>query len=331
MISYFTSPDVTLGNKLLEVIYIAMGLICIYCAVRNLRDKANKANIGTCVFWGALGLVMAFGRALTFTGADGATNYVIPGILVFIMTVPAVIRQVKPGKHDVPTREYTKSQSDKIGMKIFVPAFSIGVLAILFALVPPKLGALVGVGVGVVLAIVVLMVLNTQNKPTTFLDDSRRLLDTVGPLSMLPMLLASLGSIFTAAGVGDVVAGYVRNIVPEGNVVAGIIVYAIAMALFTMIMGNAFAAITVITTGIGYPFVIALGASPVLIGMVALTCGYCGTLMTPMAANFNIVPVAMLEMKDRYGVIKNQIYVAIPLLLFQILYMIVFRNILFMP
>lgn len=34
--------------------------------------------------------------------------------------------------------------------------------------------------------------------------------------------------------------------------------------------------------------------------------GYCGTLMTPMAANFNIVPAALLELKDKYQVIKVQ-------------------------
>jgi uncharacterized membrane protein len=114
-------------------------------------------------------------------------------------------------------------------------------------------------------------------------------------------------------------------VIPKGNVNLGIIVFAIGMMLFTMIMGNAFAAITVMTVGIGAPFVLAYGADPVLIGMVALTCGYCGTLCTPMAANFNIVPVAMLEMKDRFGVIKNQAVLAVIFLVFQICYMILFK------
>ena len=105
----------------------------------------------------------------------------------------------------------------------------------------------------------------------------------------------------------------------------GIIVFAIAMPLFTMIMGNAFAAITVITVGIGGPFVLAYGADPVIIGMLALTCGYCGTLCTPMAANFNITPVAILEMKNKYGVIKQQLIPAVLILAFQIVYMIMFK------
>ena len=37
--------------------------------------------------------------------------------------------------------------------------------------------------------------------------------------------------------------------------------------------------------------------------------------MTPMAANFNLVPAALLELKDQNAVIKAQIPTAIPLLL----------------
>ncbi len=46
------------------------------------------------------------------------------------------------------------------------------------------------------------------------------------------------------------------------------------------------------------------------IGMLA---GFCGTLLTPMAANFNIVPAALLELDDQNGVIRQQIWTAIPL------------------
>ena len=200
---------------------------------------------------------------------------------------------------------------------------SIGSGAVGFAIFLPQLGAMVGIGAGIIISIILLIVFNPDNKPAVFLTDSERLLSQVGPLSMLPMLLASLGAIFTAAGVGDVIAGLVGKVIPQGNVNVGIIVFAIAMALFTVIMGNGFAAITVITVGIGAPFVLAYGADPVIIGMVALTCGYCGTLSTPMAANFNIVPVAMLEMKDKFGVIKNQLVPAALLLAFQIAYMII--------
>lgn len=313
---FFTSADFTLGQKLLEIIYIVIGLISIYAGVKNATDKENPSRIGTGVFWCTLGIVIAFGRWIP---------PIVNGVLIIIMTLPAIFKKVKIGKTDPPTQEYTKAASEKIGMKIFIPALSIGICAILFALFLPSLGALVGVGAGIIVSIIILMIYSQDNKPKVFLQDSERLLSTVGPLSMLPMLLASLGAIFTAGGVGDVIAGIVGRVIPEGNVTVGIIVFAIGMALFTMIMGNAFAAITVMTVGIGAPFVLAYGASPVVIGMIALTCGYCGTLCTPMAANFNIVPVAMLDMKDRMGVIKNQAILAVIFLVFQIGYMLIFK------
>jgi uncharacterized membrane protein len=41
--------------------------------------------------------------------------------------------------------------------------------------------------------------------------------------------------------------------------------------------------------------------------------------MTPMAANFNIVPAALLELKSQYAVIRAQVPTAIPLLIVNIL------------
>lgn len=313
--TFFMDTEVALGTKLLEIIYIIIGLITLYTGIKNITDEENPSRLGTGIFWCSLGIVLAFGRWIP---------PVINGILIVIMTVPSILNKVKTGKQDTPTQEETKAAFDKIGMKIFIPALAIGVFAIIFAIFT-KLGALVGIGAGIIASIILLMVYSGKNTMQVFLRDSERLLSTVGPLSMLPMLLASLGAIFTAAGVGDVIASLVGNIVPQGNVNAGIIVYAIGMMLFTMIMGNAFAAITVMTVGIGAPFVLAYGADPVLIGMIALTSGYCGTLCTPMAANFNIVPVAMLDMKDRMGVIKKQIVPALIMIIFQIVYMILFK------
>jgi len=313
--TFFMNPEVALGTKLLEVIYIVMGLVTLYTGIKNINDKENPSRIGTGIFWCSLGIVLAFGRWIP---------KIINGILIIIMTIPSILNKVKIGKQDNPTQEESKAAFNKIGMKIFIPALTIGIFAIIFAIFT-NLGALVGIGVGIIVSIALLMVYSSENKFNVFLKDSERLLSTVGPLSMLPMLLASLGAIFTAAGVGNVIASLVGNIVPQGNVNAGIVVYAIGMMLFTMIMGNAFAAITVMTVGIGGPFVLAYGADPVLIGMIGLTAGYCGTLCTPMAANFNIVPVAMLDMKDRMGVIKNQVVPALIMIVFQIIYMIALK------
>lgn len=109
--------------------------------------------------------------------------------------------------------------------------------------------------------------------------------------------------------------------IPDGSRIIAVVVYCLGMALFTAIMGNGFAAFSVITVGIGIPFLIAQGGNPVVIGALGLTAGYCGTLMTPMAANFNIMPAALLEMKNSYGIIRAQAPVAVLMLIFHVVLM----------
>lgn len=312
-IEYFLSAEITLSDKLLEVLYLIIGLICIYTAIANLRDKGNQKRYGTFVFWCTLGLMFVLGPWIPS---------LYTGILMCVMVAVPILHRVSRGTQPDPSEEEAEKNYRKIGMKVFIPALSIGVFALAAALFT-SISPLVGMGVGVFAAVIILMIYSRDNKPKVFLRDCRRMMDIVGPLSMLPTLLAALGSVFTAAGVGDVIAQMVSNVIPSGNLVVGIIVYAVGMAIFTMIMGNAFAAITVMTVGIGAPFVLSLGADPVVVGSLALTCGYCGTLCTPMAANFNMVPVAVLEMKDKNGVIKKQVLIGIIMLILQIIYMIV--------
>ena len=300
----------------LSVVWIIVGLIAIYAGIKNLLDKENPSRIGTAVFWCSFGIVCAFGDWLPAK---------VSGILVIVMCMPPIFKRVKVGKVNAPEKSHTEKQYKKIGMKIFIPALTVAVFSLVFALFT-NISSMIGITIGTFVAVIILMAYSPkENKPQVFMQDSERFLSLMGPLCMLPQLLGCLGGIFTQAGVGEVIANLVENVVPKGNVNVGIIVFAIGMALFTMIMGNAFAAITVMTVGIGGPFVLSYGADPVTIGMLALTCGYCGTLCTPMAANFNIVPVAILNMKDRWGVIKNQVLVAVIMLTVQICYMILFK------
>ena len=154
-------------------------------------------------------------------------------------------------------------------------------------------------------------------------EDTSRLLMQVGAACLLPQLLGALGSVFAEAGVGEVISGMISSVVPQGNIVVGVIIYVFGMVIFTMIMGNAFAAFTVITAGIGVPFVISQGGNPAVIGVLGMTAGYCGTLMTPMAANFNIVPCAVLETKDpKWAVIKAQLPMALMMIAVHIVLML---------
>ena len=203
--SFFTDPEVLLGTKLLEIVYILIGLVSFNTGIKNALDKKNPSRLGTAIFWCSLGIVLAFGRWIP---------PIVNGILIVIMTIPAVLNKVKVGEQDEPSKEEMAQSYNEIGMKIFIPALAMGISAIIFAIFT-DLGALVGVGFGVIIAMVILRIYSERNSLKVFLDDSERLLSLVGPLSMLPMLLASLGAIFTEAGVGDVVAQIVGNIIPE--------------------------------------------------------------------------------------------------------------------
>ncbi|MDE6357815.1 MAG: DUF979 domain-containing protein [Eubacteriales bacterium] len=311
--NFFLNSDISLSDKLLEVLYIIMGLLCIYTGLKNALDKTNKSRIGTAIFWTILGVVIAFGRWI-----PSKAN----GVLIVLLILPAILKKVDKGERKTLPEEKIKYFAEKIGLKLFIPSLSIGGFAIVFAF--SGFNPLVGIGIGVFVAITLLMIFSKENKPKVFLDEAASTLSILGPLSLMPMLLASLGSIFEKAGVGQVISNIAGKFIPQGNVTVGIIVFALGMVIFTMIMGNAFAAITVMLVGIASPFVLQYGANPVIIGMIGLTAGYCGTLLTPMAANFNVLPVAILDMKNKWGVIKNQILISFVLLIFQIIYMIVF-------
>jgi uncharacterized membrane protein len=169
-------------------------------------------------------------------------------------------------------------------------------------------------GLGVLLAIATLF---AWLRPPAIapLQEGRRLIDAIGWAAVLPQMLAALGVLFAAAGVGTIIGDLTRAVIPEGSVFLTVVVFAAGMALFTMIMGNAFAAFPVMAAAIGVPLLIqGYGGDPAVIGAVGMLAGFCGTLMTPMAANFNLVPAALLELKDQYGVIRAQIPTALPML-----------------
>jgi uncharacterized membrane protein len=140
-------------------------------------------------------------------------------------------------------------------------------------------------------------------------------MDMIGWAAILPQLLAALGVLFAILGVGDRIAEILSRVVPLDNAFAVVSVYTVGMALFTVIMGNAFAAFPVMTAAIGLPIIVGrLGGDPAVMAAVGMLSGFCGTLMTPMAANFNIVPAILLELPDENGVIRVQVPTALLLL-----------------
>ena len=48
---FFADPAISLSDKLLECVYILIGLITIYAGLKNLFDRENPSRFGTFVFW----------------------------------------------------------------------------------------------------------------------------------------------------------------------------------------------------------------------------------------------------------------------------------------
>lgn len=306
-----------------EFFYVLCGLVSFDCALR--ATKNEEARIGTALFWSLLGIIFMFGKMIPS---------VVTGILLVVMGCLTATKQVRMGKFVESTPEFRQKASERVGNKIFIPAVSIGLMALALSFVKynvevdgvikaQALDGAVMTGTACLVALVLAFVI-CKPKVSETRSDTSRLLMQVGASCLLPQLLGALGAVFKEAGVGDVISQIISSVVPSGNIVIGVIVYVLGMVIFTMIMGNAFAAFTVITIGIGYPFVIAQGGNPAVIGALGMTAGYCGTLMTPMAANFNIVPCAVLETKDqKWAVIKAQAPMALIMIVIHIILMLV--------
>lgn len=290
------------GPGLLDAMFALVGILLAATGVRALLDKTNPRRYTTAAFWLLLGFTFAFGEAV---------SYKVTGVVVLVLGGLTLARGVKVGKLQEGTDEEKEAGAERLGNWLFVPALALAAIAVAVATWAPfgEESGTVSIGVASILALLIAWVI-TRAPAGVVAGQTDRLIQQVGPVGMLPQFLAMLGVVFTAAGVGEVVADAIAKVVPDGNKFAGVLAYCIGMALFTAVVGNAFAAFTVITAGIGVPFVIALGGDPVVAGALAMTAGFCGTLVTPMAANFNALPVALLEMKDGNGVIKAQAPIA---------------------
>jgi len=253
------------------------------------------------------------------------------GLLVLALVANAGTGQLGRGASGT-TPEVRAERATAYGNRLFLLALVIPATALagtfgfehLPGLVNPKQVTLVSLALGALLALLIGLAW-LRPHPAVPLQEGRRLMDSVGWAAILPQMLASLGAVFALAGVGDVVGQLMAGVIPDGSRIGAIIAFTLGMALFTMIMRNAFAAFPVMTAGIGLPLVVQqYGGDVVVVTAIGMLSGFCGTLMTPMAANFNIVPAALLELKDRYGVIRAQVPTALMLLVVNIVLMSVF-------
>ncbi|KAB7897271.1 DUF979 family protein [Rouxiella sp. S1S-2] len=312
----------------LNTVYIIAGLLFAAFAIFNLRDNTNPKRFINALFWGIYAITFLVGTELP---------HFVTGCMAILLAVIAGTGQLGKGKNDanLPGVELKREANAKrFGNKLFIPALLIplvtlvGTLTLKYTpLVETKNVTLISLVIGTLVAFLVALLM-LRDSPIKSIKAAGQTMDTVGWAAILPQMLAALGGLFALAGVGGVVANLVKDVIPMGSPLAIVIAYTFGMALFTMIMGNGFAAFPVMTAGIGLPLIVhQLGGNPAIMGAIGMLSGFCGTLMTPMAANFNIVPAALLELQDKYAVIKTQAMTGLLLLLVNtaFLYFFVFR------
>jgi uncharacterized membrane protein len=310
----------------LAEVYVVAGCFFAALSFLSLRDRANARRSRNAVFWGLLALSFLAGSHLS-----DITN----GLLALGLVVLATLG-LGTSHPATTTREERRASAVRHGSRLFLPALIIPAVALGgtllakqtrlgAALIDPAQATLVSLVLGTAIAVGVVLV---WLKPPVAapLQEARRLIDTVGWAAILPQMLASLGAVFLAAGVGDQVGRLFAEYMALDSRTLAVAAYCIGMALFTIVMGNAFAAFPVMTAAVGLPIVVqALGGDPARVCAIGMLAGFCGTLMTPMAANFNVVPANLLELPDRKlalnGVIRAQIPTALLMLLGNIVLM----------
>lgn len=291
-------------------------------AVIRVSDRGDRKRFGSGAFWAILAFTFVYG---TFV-LSGSGSAFVEGVAV--LALAALAGTGFPGRSTerTTTPEQRRAFADRFGNQLFIPALLIPLVAVVFAaglskvtiggtlLLEKDSATIIGLGVAAIVALAVGMGLFGEPNPMVPFREGDRLLGHIGWAAVLPQFLATLGLLFNDAGVGDAVGHITDKVLPKGVLLLAVVVYCLGMALFTVIMGNAFAAFPVMTAAVGWPVLVqSFGGNPAAVFALGMLAGFCGTLVTPMAANFNLVPAALLELKDQYGPIKAQIPTAVPL------------------
>lgn len=300
----------------IEYLYYLTGFVMAVTAVMTVLDQSNPKRFTSALFWAVYAIIFLAGDVLP-------ADWVGAGAVV--MAVVAGLGGVGFGKHEARKPEEYVASAKRLGNKLFVPALAIPVITMVGTLlakhlvfgstylIDPKNATLVALGIGCVVSLGLACWL-TRETAAQGMRESRRLTDALGWALVLPQMLGMLGLVFADAGVGKAVAHVSTTYINMDLRFVAVAVYVVGMALFTVIMGNGFAAFPVMTGGVGVPVLIGVfHANPAVVAAIGMFSGYCGTLMTPMAANFNLVPAALLEL-DKNAVIRAQIPTALPLL-----------------
>lgn len=292
----------------LDLLYYLVGMLFLVFGILSFVNKAKtmKARLSGGVFWIAYSVTFLFA---------GILPHFVMGCIVILLALIAGFNLLKPANitPSEEEKEYEIANAKLYKSKLFIPALLVPLITLAGTFLFPHLSlfenknsTLIALIVGIIVAFT-LACFMFKASPKRAIKDAAHTMDHISWAALLPQILATLGLVFVSTGMGEQVSKLLSTYITLDNAFIAVAVYGVGMALFTMIMGNAFAAFPVITAAIALPVLIMqMGANPAIVGAIGMLCGFCGTLMTPMAANFNIVPAALLNLDDKNGVIKAQ-------------------------
>ena len=189
----------------LETVYVLTGFVLLIFSFLTFRDRTNPHRIGSAVFWLILGCIFGLGGVIP--------NW-LTGVLVLALVILDGAGRVSRGRSetDIAVQE---RHAHRLRNRIFAPVLTIPLVTFAFAIgfriagADSSRGALLGLGFGGIAAMLVALKI-TQGTPRELMHAGNQLNETMGTVNILPQLLAALGVIFTAAGVGNVIANVIQ-------------------------------------------------------------------------------------------------------------------------
>jgi uncharacterized membrane protein len=271
----------------LEAFFVGGGLVLASVAGVVACDRGHPRRWGSAAFWLLLAIAMGGGRWLS----EATVGY-----LVLLLTLLAATRQVSAPLTSNADPAGSTARATRLRDRLLVPVLLVPFVTVAGSLTLDRI---------------------TWNGGS--LVNARQ----------LPQVALALGCVVGLVAAMRLTREGPVTVAREGGRLLQVIGWTLILPqMLAALGGNAFAAFPVITLGIGLPFVVqAHGGNPAVMGALGMLSGYCGTLVTPMAANFNLVPVRLLELPDDWAVIRAQVPFAAVIWIFNVvvMYLCVYR------
>lgn len=301
-----------------EYLYWLAGALLIATSLLIANDTSHPRRWWSALFWSDLGLLFISGDRMPPAWV---------GCQVIGLTLIAALGGLKRGDPKPPSATLRHASALQLRGKLLLPLLAIPLITMYgsvalknmrigaFFLLDPNNQTLAALGVACVVSVLLACWL-TRDTITQSVRQSRELTDSIGWTLVLPQMLGMLGVMFVRAGVGDGIAYLAKTYIATDVRWIVVAVYSLGMAVFSMIMGGGGAAFPLMAGGIGVPILIGhFHGNPAVIAAIGMFSAFAGTLMTPMAAHFNLIPVALLGLPDKYAVIRAQTPTALCILL----------------